>query len=44
VWSGVSASYDVFSALWSEQFDFGLGVGLKLKHNPNWIGLTDRTA
>jgi len=35
-WPNVSASYDVFSALrsylWSEQLDFGVGVGLKLMH------------
>jgi len=35
-WPNVSASQDVFSALWSylwsEQFDFGLGVRLKLMH------------
>jgi len=35
-WPNVSASHDVFSALWSylwsRQFDFGVGVGLKLMH------------
>lgn len=35
-WPNVSASYDVFSALWSylwsKQFDFGFGVSLKLMH------------
>jgi hypothetical protein len=35
-WPNVSGSYDVFSALWSylwsKQFDFGLGVSLKLMH------------
>ena len=35
-WPNVSASHDVSSALWSflwsKQFDFGLGVSLKLMH------------
>ena len=35
-WPNVSASNDVFSALesylWTKQFDFGFGVGLKLMH------------
>ncbi len=35
-WPNVSASHDVFSALesylWTKQFDFGFGIGLKLMH------------